>query len=127
MALEYEVKTKRSTTLGKDKATLYYPVITGRKLADIRMVAEEISSQTTLSNADVMAVVEAMIKTVPKLLADGYNVRLDNLGIFSVHARAQGREDPAKVTVRDIRELKMSFLPSKLLKRKLQVFKVKKR
>lgn len=125
MALRYEVKSKRSG-FANHQTTRYYPVLTRRSVADIQMICEEISAATTLTSADVVAVVEALTVVIPNLIEDGFNVKLDNLGTFSVHAKSEGKEDPQKVTVRDIKELKMSFLPSKRIKQRMRTMKVEK-
>lgn len=126
MALEYEVKAKRPG-LAQQQKPRYFPVLTGRRVADIHMVSKKVSARTSLTSADIVGVVEALTTIIPQLLEDGYNVKLDNLGTFSVHAKSEGKEDPGKVTVKDIKELKMSFLPSKRMKKRLQTLRVKKK
>lgn len=126
MPLQYEVKSKK-TTLSSDQQIRYYPVLTGRRVADARKVSAEISAGSSLTKADVRAVLEALTEVIPRLLGDGYNVKLDDLGTFSVHAKSEGKDDPSKVTTRDIKSLDMSFLPSKRIKEELKILKVEKK
>ena len=125
MALTYQVKPKRSA-FAREQKTRYYPVLTSRRVADMRMICDEISAASSLTTADVRAVVESLTELIPDLMEKGYNVKLDELGTFSVHAKSEGKDDPNKVTVRDIKELKMSFLPSKRVKDRLKIMKVEK-
>ena len=126
MSLSYKVVSKRNTLSSKHD-TLYYPVLTDRKVADLRAVTDEISRSSMINSADVMAVMEAFRKTMLHLLKEGYNVKIDDLGTFSVHASAKGKEDPEKVSYRDITKLSLSFLPSKDVKHQVNQFKVRKK
>ena len=126
MSLSYKVVSKRNTLSSKHD-TLYYPVLTDRKVADLRAVTDEISRSSMINSADVMAVMEAFRKTMLHLLKEGYNVKIDDLGTFSVHASAKGKEDPEKVSYRDITKLSLSFLPSKDVKQQVNQFKVRKK
>ncbi|MDW3191562.1 MAG: HU family DNA-binding protein [Cytophagales bacterium] len=126
MALQYEVKSKRPG-LSRDQPAKYYPVLTGRKVADTRLICDHISAGSSLTRSDVLAVITALTDLIPELLEDGYNVKLEDLGTFSLHARSEGKEDPTKVTVRDIKSLKMAFLPSKQIKEALKTLKVEKK
>ncbi|WP_421871264.1 HU family DNA-binding protein [Marinoscillum sp.] len=119
MAVSYKVVSKRPGGLAGENPPKYYPVVTKRSLVDTRDLAEEISSRNSFSTADVIGIIESLIQMVPEKLQQGSNVRLDGFGTFSLHVSAVGQEDPAKVTKRDITKVKMAFLPSKHIKKKL--------
>ena len=126
MALTYKVAAKK-TTLSEGKEHLYYPVITDRKVADLQQISEEISNISTVHSADVLAVMDAFRQTMLKLLEEGYNVKVDELGTFSVHASAKGKDDPEKVSHRDITKLRLTFLPGNEIKDQVNHFKVRKK
>lgn len=126
MALKYEIKTKKPG-LGQNAKQMYYPVLTGRQVADTAQVAAYISKYSSLSRGDIISVIEMLTDVIPELIEANYNVKLDGLGTFSVHARSKGKEDPQKLTVRDITDLNMSFLPSKRIKEQLKGMKVVKK
>lgn len=115
MSVYYTVKSKRPG-LSKGEKPKYYPVVTGRRVANLREVCEDIASRSSLHQADVMAVVHSFIDLVPELLQDGKTVRLDGFGTFNLHASGVGKENPDKVTSRDITGVRMSFLPDKRIK-----------
>ncbi|MEQ9209320.1 MAG: hypothetical protein RLN96_05685, partial [Pseudomonadales bacterium] len=52
-------------------------------------------------------------------LQDGRTVRLDGFGTFNLHASSEGQTNPDKITSRDITGVRMSFLPDKDIKRRL--------
>lgn len=126
MAVSYKVVSKKPRGLAGTLPVKYYPVITNRSVIDMRRLCDIISQKSSLTSGDIMAVVESLIQDIPNLLMDGYNVKLDNFGTFSIHASAEGKDDPSKVRGRDVTSVRMSFLPSKYVKRKLQNTKFEK-
>jgi len=120
MAIQYKVVTKRPGGFAGENTPRYYPVLTKRRTANLREVMELISERSAFSRADVIGVVESLIHLIPELLQGGNNVKLDGLGTFSVHARSDGRDHAEEVTLRDIKELKISFLPDKQIKKQMK-------
>ena len=126
MTLTYKVVSKRNT-ISPEGERLYYPALTDRKLADLRMVMDEIHRSSSVNPADVLAVMEGFRITMLHLLKAGYNVKIDELGTFSLHASSKGKADPSQVNHRDISKLSLSFLPSKEIKHQINQFKVRKK
>jgi predicted histone-like DNA-binding protein len=123
MALKYKVVSKRPGGMAGNNTPRYYPVLTDRSVADLRMVADLISERSSMHSAAVVGVLDALTKLVPQLLQDGHNVRLDGFGTFSLHVSGKGQDTPDKVSVHDITGVKMAFLPDKRIKRNLKVTK----
>ncbi len=124
----YKVVSKRPGGMAGPSIPKYYPIVTKRETIDSREFAELISEGTTFSTADVLGVIETLVQMVPFYLQQGNNIRLDNFGTFSLHVSGVEQENPKKVTKRDITKVRMTFLPSKEIKRKLtstQFVKVK--
>ncbi len=126
MAINYKVVSKRPGGMAGEQPPKYYPVLTKRRVANTRFLIDEIKGRSTLSGADVVAVFESLRTIIPQLLSSGYNVRLDGLGTFSIHARSKGKDTPEAVTSRDIDSLNISFLPEKDVKSKLKSIKFNK-
>lgn len=118
MAFRYELKSKRSA-LG-DKKTLYYaqPIRTGE--VSTRQLAREISKRSTLSEADVRATLIALSETMQDFLHDGYSVRLDDLGRFTISVTSDGFESPDQCHPKQVRANKICFMADKELKRNLK-------
>jgi nucleoid DNA-binding protein len=74
----------------------------------------------------VLSVAEALFQTVPELLMSGYNVKFNDFGTFSLHASALGKDTMEEVSANDISKVKMSFLPSKLIKKRIAKTQFKK-
>jgi predicted histone-like DNA-binding protein len=126
MAIPYKVVSKKPGGMAGENTPRYYPMLTNRRSADLRAICETISQRSTFNRADVVGVVQSLIELVPELLLDGYNVKLDGLGVFSLHASGVGQELPEQVTKRDITSVKMTFLPTKAIKAELKLAKFEK-
>ena len=61
-----------------------------------------------------------MVDLIPELLDKGKTVKLDELGISRLHAKVATSESPESVTAKNIRELRMSFIPDKQIKDELK-------
>ncbi|MEQ8879862.1 MAG: HU family DNA-binding protein [Cyclobacteriaceae bacterium] len=118
MPVTYTIAMKKPG-LSPDAAPKYYPVLTDRRITNLRKLCYMISDRSTLTSADVMGVIHAMIELIPDLLQDGRTVRLDGFGTFNLHASSEGQTNPDKITSRDITGVRMSFLPDKDIKRRL--------
>tara|TARA_R110000868_G_scaffold410693_5_gene699835 strand:+ start:12443 stop:12829 length:387 start_codon:yes stop_codon:yes gene_type:complete len=120
MAIKYKVVSKRPGGMAGENEAKYYPVLTGREITDLNEVCSIIAKRSTFSGADVVGVVQSFIELVPELLMNGNSVRLDGFGIFSIHASGNGKERHEDVSAQDITKLKLSFLPDKKIKKRLE-------
>ncbi len=92
--------------------TKYYPqaVLSGTmKIAD---VAREVEKRSTVSSADVKAVLDALQFEIRQALADGHTVRLGDLGSFRPTVAATGTADKAKASAKLITHVRVRFTPS---------------
>ncbi|MFT7233949.1 MAG: putative histone-like DNA-binding protein [Cyclobacteriaceae bacterium] len=126
MAVSYKVISKRPGGMAGERTPKYFPIVTKRKLVNSRTLAEVISERSSFSTPVVIGMIESLIQIIPEMLKKGNNVRLDGLGTFSLHVSGVGKDDPKKVTKRDITKVKMAFLPSKDIKRDLATTEFKK-
>jgi predicted histone-like DNA-binding protein len=125
MAFQYEVKTKRSG-LGNKEAKFYaIPVRSGE--VSTRQLAREISKRCTLSETDVRATLIALTETMQDFLHDGYSVRLDDLGRFTISATSDGYDTPEDCTPKKVRANKICFMADKELKRNLKGIEFKRK
>ena len=126
MAVSYKVVSKRPGGMAGEREPKYFPMVTKRSLVDSRELANRISERSSFSQPDVLGMIESLIQIIPETLKNGENVRLDGFGTFSIHVSGLGKDDPTKVTRRDITNVKMAFLPNKEIKRNLKTTKFKK-
>ncbi len=67
--------------------------------------------------------IESFIQLVTDILQEGKNVKLNDFGIFSLHISGVGQENPSEINVHTVNKVKMTFSPSKVIKRQLSTTK----
>ncbi len=125
MNLVYKVISTFRPGEGRDGKKLWFPKLTGSSQVDINDIAKILEKRTTASGADLALIIKALVDLIPELLADGKTVKLNELGIFRLHAKVTTSEAPELVTAKNIRELRLSFIPDKHIKEELKKMKVK--
>ena len=121
MAFKYEVKTKRSG-IGEKKAKYYaIPVRSGE--INTRQLARELSSRCTLTEADVRATLIGLAEIMQEYLHEGYSVRLEELGRFTLSASSDGFDSPEECTPHRVKARKICFMADKELKGNLKQVK----
>jgi predicted histone-like DNA-binding protein len=76
----------------KDGNLLWRPEIvrTGR-VVNVKQLSRLISTATTLTQADVAAVLYSLPQAMDMYLREGHTVRLDGLGTYVVYGRSKGK------------------------------------
>ena len=83
-------------------------------------MAEQIEKQSTVSLADIKGVLDALQEVVLEAMADGYSVRLGDLGSFRPTISAvKSREKLEDVSADDIKAVRVRFTPSAVLTKRL--------
>ncbi|WP_052911028.1 HU family DNA-binding protein [Riemerella anatipestifer] len=99
---------------GGDKKWYATPVSSGEKtLTDLTKDIEKIS---TVSGADIRAVLYALVDVMQSSLASGQIVRLGELGSLRVSFSSEGKATEKEVTANTIKQAKVIFTPAKGIK-----------
>lgn len=92
-----------------------------------RSLSKEISSgSTTVSDTDVLAVLNDLSKALAKHLSEGKIVRFGDFGSFQISISSEGMETEDKVTAAQIKSNKIIFRPGIDLKDMLSIAKYEK-
>jgi predicted histone-like DNA-binding protein len=83
-------------------------------------VNQRIAERSTVTPTDSMAVVEALLTMIPKMLADGKIVRLGDLGTFYTSVKSEGAATPEEFKKNNIIATTVRFRPGKIFMRTLQ-------
>ena len=76
-------------------------------------LAKEIAYSTTATEADVLAVINALVHVMKQKLADSYIVKLNGLGSFKVGIKCSGATDLEEFTVAEcIKGARINFMPA---------------
>ncbi|WP_026473687.1 HU family DNA-binding protein [Alkaliflexus imshenetskii] len=120
MTLKYKVVSTYQPGKGKDGDQLWFPKLTGSTRMGQNEIAREIQRRTTASRADVQLVLTALLDLMPELLLSGNTLHLDGFGTFRLHAKVLTESTARAVTSKNIKALRLSFIPDKGLKQNLQ-------
>lgn len=94
--------------------------------ADIEELTEGIEKISTVSGADIRAVLYALTDLIPSMLADGKSIKLGDIGNFRVSISSEGVLKTEDVNANCIKKSKIIFTPGKKLKGMLEQLKYQK-
>ncbi len=92
----------------------WYPrsILVGKPVST-EQVAQRLATESTVAPADVMAVLQALSGVMGDYMAQGRSVRLDGIGTFyfSADSKGNGVDAPEKVSVNQIKGVRVRFTP----------------
>jgi predicted histone-like DNA-binding protein len=109
---------QRVNPLDRTKSKWYASPVNEGKIAKADL-AKEIVDISSLSRGDVSNAIETLIDVVPKYLLMGKSVNLGELGTLRVSFSSEGAETAAAVSANKISGVKIVFIPSVELKKRL--------
>ena len=112
MAVNYKAVAKKNPLKQTDPAKYYANIVTTGNLT-LRQLAKEISTISTVSVADTMAVLEDLLEVVPKQLANGNIVRLGEFGSFNIQVKSAGADTAKDLSKDQITKTSVKFRPGK--------------
>lgn len=99
----------------------YFPQVAPAAPIGLNDVAEQIEKQSTVSLADIKGALDALQEVVLEAMADGYSVRLGDIGSFRpTISAAKSREKQEDVSADDIKAVRVRFTPAPALTKRLQ-------
>src|SRR5690554_39205 len=119
MAIYYRISKRRDNL--SDPPVINYmlqAVSTGE--IDVDRLSYEISSESTLSEVDVRAVLDALGIKLQQHLSQGKTVTLANVGRFKIGFKSEGKRDQKQLRPQDISKFHINYQPSAKLKRWLK-------
>lgn len=115
--IKFSIASKK-LGVGKRKGqTVYYAKAKARTRLSIRMLGERISRATTLSRADVYAVIIALTEEIKHELMLGHTIELGELGSLKVSANGRMMNDPKDVSAATVGTPRVRFYPTMELRR----------
>lgn len=112
--MKYVIRTKRNPQNGKIK---YHIQVAPVSQVDLTAIAARIERTSTVSSADIKAVLDALQYEVLDYLKNGNSVHLGDLGSFRPTIQSKGAEKLEDVKVSDIRRVRVQFMPSAGMKK----------
>ena len=125
MTVKYNV-VQRGNPSNAEAPKKFYPSIESSGRKTLRQMAERISQISTISTADTMAVLEAMLTTIPDELAAGNIVELGDFGNFWLKSNSEGADTAEAVRSSQINSVLPRFNPGKEFKKVLDAIEFEK-
>ena len=119
MAFKYRVKTKKDS-INEQATPKYYAVPVRMGIINIRQLATILAQRSALSQGDVLSTIIGLIPLIEEYLHEGYAVRLDELGLFSLSASSEGYTSPEECTPHRVKAKKICFRADAQLKKHLK-------
>ena len=95
--------------------------------SDGEITLKELCSEFTgMNDSAVLAMLNELVKSLNRHLADGKIVRLGDFGSFQISFGSEGAETPEKFNEKFIREKKVIFRPGKDVKKMLKTVEFEK-
>jgi len=114
MSVKYSVVMRKNPSKPAEAAKFYAHAQAYGEM-DFDSLCEEVNGRCTVTRADVSAVLESVLDSMNKGLANGQIVRLGNFGSFQLGVRSHGAAKENEFTPTLIRGTRISFRPGKLL------------
>ena len=114
MSVKYSVVLRKNPAKSTEPGK-YYAHAQAYGEMDFDSLCEEVNGRCTVTRADVSAVLESVLDSMNKGLANGQIVRLGNFGSFQIGVRSHGTAKENEFNPTMIRGTRISFRPGKLL------------
>ncbi|MFU2093423.1 HU family DNA-binding protein [Ornithobacterium rhinotracheale] len=126
MPVKYNV-VERKNPQKREEPSKWYANAKADGDISLKEIAEEISGgSTTVSDTDVLAVLNEMIKTCTRHLSDGKVVKFGEFGNFQVSLTSEGAASEEKFNPSLIKGNKIQFRPGEALRKMLKTVKYEK-
>jgi predicted histone-like DNA-binding protein len=126
MSVKYVI-VERGNPQDQSAPKKFYAQAKSRQEFTFRKLAKQIAEgSTTVSDTDVMAVLNDLIKVLRRHLANGEIVRLGDFGSFQVSVGSSGADSEAKFNPSLIKKPKVAFRPGADLREMLATLKYEK-
>lgn len=89
-------------------------------------LAADISHASSITEADVYAVLQSLVREIPRNVSRGYIVRLGNMGSFRLSTKSQGSDLQEEVTGANITSSRLLFHAGKQIRMAMQNLTFKK-
>ena len=126
MAIKFQVIERGQPGVAGGGEKKYYASTVSSGELTLEDMTALIEESSTVSGADIRAVLYAMVSTMTKSLAKGEIVRLGDLGSLRMSISSDPSDTENKVSASNIRGVKTVFTPGAKLKDAMKVMKYEK-
>lgn len=125
MAYRYRTYKKKFKRNGESEEK-YYAVAKSNRLLEIEELAQEIGQRSIVKESIIIPVLIELSNVMGDKLSQGYNIKLNKIGVFGVALKSKGYDSPNEITPKEVSFSKLTFRPDKKLVSKLKAMKYEK-
>jgi predicted histone-like DNA-binding protein len=125
MAIKFKVIAKKNPR-NPEAPIKYYAHTALDGEVGLEELCKEIEKSSTVSEADIMAVLYSLIAIVPEKLANSRIVRIGELGDLRPSIKSTGHENEKDVNASSIKKNRVLFRPGKRIKKAMKAAEYKK-
>ncbi|MCU4164826.1 HU family DNA-binding protein [Carboxylicivirga caseinilyticus] len=126
MPIKFKVIEKGQPGVAGGGTKKFYASASSTGELTLEKLTKRIEQNSTVSGADIRAVLYAMVEMMQESLEEGQIVRLGDLGSIRVNVSSNGEEEADKVNAHSIKGAKAVFTPGQRLKDMLKNLKYEK-
>jgi len=126
MSIKFNVVPKKNPQKRNDPAK-YYANIVGDGKTTLEDLAKYASTMSTVSKADILAVLESTFSKIADDIADGKIVYVGEYFTLQAGGSSMGEDKEEDVTAANIKSVKAVFRPGKMIKNALKLATFKKK
>ena len=119
MAAQYDLK-KSVSPKGKEETTILYPKVVPYGTKTLKDITKDASMYTGMNASTVQGVLTFLEEILADYLANGYNVKLGNIGTFSTTLTSRKVETIEEIRAKSIHFNDVNFRASKELKKSIR-------
>jgi predicted histone-like DNA-binding protein len=119
MSAKYIIVEKGQPGVAGGGTKKYYAQAVKSGVVTLVDLAKRIEKSTTMAWPEIFAALELMVIDIQDLLAMGQNIKLGNLGTFSVGISSEGKATKDEVDANCIKKKKVNFRPGVELKERV--------
>ncbi|HCD53443.1 MAG TPA: DNA-binding protein [Balneolaceae bacterium] len=126
MSIKYNVIERGEPGVEGGGTKKYYASTITNGTSGIDELSNRIEKISTVSGADIRAVLYSIVDVVPELLANGQIVTIGELGSFRVSISSEPSDTAEEVSASNIKKAKILFRPGKKFKTMLATLEYQK-
>jgi predicted histone-like DNA-binding protein len=125
MTVKFNI-VERGNPSNREAPKKFYPSILSTGRVSQRKLVETAARETALSTGDMLNALEAILKIIPRELAEGNIVELGDFGSFWLRLETEGADTADGVTASNVSGAMARFTPGKLFKQTLDTIQFSK-
>ena len=118
MSINYKIIARKNPR-DEEAPPKFYGSVNAKGRRNMRYIAKQIASRSSLNEMDVMSVIEGFLQIIPETLTDGYTVDLGDFGAMGLTAKSKAAETEEEFNVSYMQGVKVNFRPGKIFKNAL--------